>query len=140
MKHIIRLTIIILSIVFTSSAQAEGFGYGKVLKHGTETSKVCVKDTRKKYPVWYLAEFHKSLSKDTGAAVITLFLGKEVDEDSKTQYEDQCLMLELREGMRWEIDSNAKNGEYKVFQIRDGQYLISIGTISDQMEPWITIH
>ena len=139
MKHIIRLTILVLSIVFTSSAHAEGFGYSKVLKHDNETSKVCVKDTRKKYPVWYMAEFHKSLSKDMGAAVITLFLGKEIDEDSKTQYEDQCLMLELREGMRWEIDSNSKDGEYQVFHIRDARYL-NYGIISNQIGPWIIIN
>lgn len=139
MKRIINVIITVVLIIISSSSTYAGFGFGDPLKHGKNISKVCIKDTRNAYPIWYMGSFHKSADKNMGAVVIDQFLGKEVDEDSKTQYEDQCMFLELRDG-RWERDSNAKNGEYQVFHNRNGQYEMSNGSIVDRdMEPWITL-
>lgn len=140
MERIVNAIIIsVLAIMLSASNSFAGFGFGDPLKHGKNISKVCVKDTRNAYPIWYMGSFHKSADKNMGAVVIDQFLGKEVDAETKTQYEDQCTFLELRDG-RWERDSNAKNGEYQVFYIRGGQYEMSYGSIVDRdMEPWITL-
>ena len=140
MKRITDAVIVsVLAIVFSASNSVADFGFGKPLKHGKNISRVCVKDTRNAYPIWYMGTFRQSADKNMGAVTLDQFLGKEVDDETKTQYEDQCMFLELRDG-RWERDSNAKNGEYQVFYMRQGQYEMSYGSITDSdMEPWITL-
>lgn len=136
MKKVIVFSALAL-LTISSVVNAEGFGFGAVLKHGKKDSKICIRDMRGAYPIWYMGSFHKSNDK-LGAIVADQYLGKEVDQESKDKYEEQCMFTELRDG-RWEKDSYAKVGEYQVFILGKTTYNTSFGSITEDENSWVTV-